>query len=93
MKTKSNSTNYNTKMKIYTDCFAGVIRELCQQLYEAKGVIAVYDYATKTQMNYAYCKQCEADTPVISDTKMTTCALCGSEIARNTITATTQTTK
>lgn len=81
-----------TTTTIYTEHFAGVIREICQQLYETKGASAVYDYARKTQMNYAYCKQCEAETPVISDKETSTCALCGSGIARNTITATTRTT-
>lgn len=54
-------------------------REICEILYEKYGSEQVYNYANQILLHYDQCKQCEANTPTISDKDLCTCALCGQE--------------
>ena len=64
-------------MRIFKKALADVTREICYKLYEANGSSSVYDYANKVKLEYHRCDPCDADTPTISDSKISTCALCG----------------
>ena len=70
-----------TKLKLTKRIFklplAEVTREICEQLYEKEGATKVYDYANKIRLAYNRCEPCDAETPTISDSKNSTCAICG----------------
>ncbi len=56
---------------------AEATREICEKLYETVGATKVYDYANKIRLAYNRCEPCDAETPTISDSKNSTCAICG----------------
>jgi len=72
MKTKPKTTK-----RIFSIRLAEVTREICEKLYEANGATKVYDYANKVKLSYNPCKPCDAETPTISDSNKSTCAICG----------------
>lgn len=66
------------KRVVLSKYVAGIIRAICQDLYNEVGPSAVYDYANKSKMLYNHCTPCEADTPTISEGECDECAICGS---------------
>lgn len=64
------------EIKIQKTALANVEREICEGLY-VTGIHKVYDYANKIGLKYHLCKECDAETPTISDVKIDTCGLCG----------------
>lgn len=66
-----------TKKQIFKKPLAELTREICEKLYEEGGATKVYDYANKIRLQYSPCKPCDAETPTISDSKDSTCAVCG----------------
>lgn len=65
-----------TAKKVFKKALADLTREICENLYK-EGIHKVYDYANKIGLLYHTCKECDAETPTISDQHESTCALCG----------------
>jgi hypothetical protein len=66
------------ELRIRKTALANLERKICEGLY-VTGIHKVYDYANKIGLKYHNCKECDAETPTISDVKNDTCALCGSK--------------
>lgn len=64
---------------------ASVTAEICETLYSKGGVSKVTDYANKIGLNFAHCKPCDAEMPIIETTETIICACCGSPIKTQTI--------
>ncbi len=45
------------------------------ELYDTKGVSAVYDYANELGLQYEYCEPCENETPTLDEA----CLVCGTD--------------
>ena len=56
------------------------LREEAYKIYEEQGQFALYDWANKKGLPYAFCKECDTDAPYAKIDGVKECLACGSTI-------------
>lgn len=64
-------------MGVVSNKKAEIIRKQANERYSKNGFYSVYDLGNKRNLEYKYCKGCEAQTPTLQTITTEECLLCG----------------